>query len=123
MSFVLAMSRGASIMPVTLAAETATASDAMGFGDDKMSRPPAEPADGLSWKERLGSGMAKMAARNERVKEVSVDRRIEWRYVLLVPFQTPQAPSVCQSIESAAVKEDGDLRSSVWGDGLGAEGA
>lgn len=37
-----------------------------------------------------------------------------------MPFQTPQAPSVCQSTDRAAVKEDGDLRSSVCGDGRGA---
>lgn len=47
-SLVLAMSSGDSMIPATLAAETATASDDIGFGDDRISRPPAEPADGLS---------------------------------------------------------------------------
>ena len=41
MSFVRAMSRGASIMPAKPAAEMATASEANGDGDDNMSRPPA----------------------------------------------------------------------------------
>lgn len=39
--------------------------------------------------------------------------------MLLVPFQVPQAPSVCQSVERTAVKEDDELRSRVCGDGLG----
>ena len=78
MSFVLAMSRGASIMPATLAAKTATASDDIGAGEDRISRPPAEPVDVLMGKDRLGSGIAKIAARNERVKEVRVERKIEW---------------------------------------------
>lgn len=47
-SFVLAISRGASMMPAKLAAETATASEEIGAGDDKISRPPAEPAGGFS---------------------------------------------------------------------------
>lgn len=76
-NFVLAMSSGANTIPATLAAETATASEESGFGDDRISRPPAEPADGFNWKERLGSGIAKMAARNERMKDVNVDRRTE----------------------------------------------
>ena len=41
MSFVRAMSRGASIMPAKPAAETATVSEAHGEGEDKISRPPA----------------------------------------------------------------------------------
>ena len=40
-SFVRAMSRGASKMPAKPAAETATASEANGEGEDSMSRPPA----------------------------------------------------------------------------------
>lgn len=78
MSMVRAMSRGANNMPAMLAAETATASEAIGEGDDRMSRPPVELAEGLIWKERLGSGIAKMAARKERAKEVIVERSIEW---------------------------------------------
>ena len=42
MSFVRAISRGARITPAILAAATATARDAIGDGDDKMSMPPAE---------------------------------------------------------------------------------
>ena len=41
MSFVRARSRGASIMPAKPAAETATASEANGEGEDNISRPPA----------------------------------------------------------------------------------
>lgn len=41
MSVVRAISRGASMMPAKPAAETATASEAKGDGDDNMSRPPA----------------------------------------------------------------------------------
>lgn len=41
MSFVRAMSRGASIMPAKPAAETATASEANGEGEDNISSPPA----------------------------------------------------------------------------------
>lgn len=78
MSFVRAISRGANIMPAILAAETATASEAKGAGDDRISRPPTEPVDGLIWKERLGSGTAKIVAKNERAKEVMVDSRTEW---------------------------------------------
>lgn len=40
MSFVRAISRGASIMPAKPADETATASEAKGDGEDKISRPP-----------------------------------------------------------------------------------
>ena len=40
MSFVRAMSKGASIMPAKPADETATASEAKGDGEDKMLRPP-----------------------------------------------------------------------------------
>lgn len=40
MSFVRAMSRGASIMPAKPADETATASEAKGDGEDNISRPP-----------------------------------------------------------------------------------
>ena len=41
MSIVRAMSRGASNMPAKPAAETATASEADGEGEDNMSSPPA----------------------------------------------------------------------------------
>ncbi len=47
MSFVRATSRGANNIPAMLAAETATTSEAIGDGDDRMSRPPGEPAEGL----------------------------------------------------------------------------
>ncbi len=40
MSFVRAISRGARMMPATPAAETATASEPRGDGEESMSRPP-----------------------------------------------------------------------------------
>lgn len=76
-SFVLAISKGAKSIPAIPAADTAIASEAMGVGEESISSPPTEPADGLSWNERLGSGTAKMAAKNERAKDVIVDKRIE----------------------------------------------
>ncbi|KAI4086300.1 MAG: hypothetical protein L6R37_008429 [Teloschistes peruensis] len=67
-------------MPARPAADTATARVAMGAGEESISRPPAEPMEGLIWKERLGSGMAKMAAKKDRANDVMVDSRIEWTY-------------------------------------------
>lgn len=78
MSLVRAMSSGANKMPAMLAADTATASEARGAGDDRMSRPPAEPDGGLIWNERPGSGMAKTVAKKERAKEVRVERKTVW---------------------------------------------
>ena len=77
MSFVRAMSRGASMMPAKPAEETATASEARGEGDDNISRPPAWETDGTAVKESPGSGSAMNAERNDRIKEVNMDRRIE----------------------------------------------
>lgn len=77
-SFVRAMSRGASMMPAKPAAETATAIDANGDGDDNTSRPPAKETEGAAVKESPGSGSAMKAEKNDRIKEVIVDRRIEW---------------------------------------------
>ena len=96
MSFVRAMSRGASITPAKPAAETATASEANGEGEDSISRPPAYESDGFAVKESPGSGSAMNAEKNDRTKEVMVDRRIEWMKVLLVPFHIPQGPSAAQ---------------------------
>lgn len=48
MSFVRAISRGARMIPARLAADTAMASDDIGAGDDRMSKPPAEPDGELS---------------------------------------------------------------------------
>ena len=77
MSFVRAMSRGASMMPAKPAEETATASEANGEGEDSISRPPAYETDGADVKESPGSGSAMSAEKNDRTKEVMVDRRIE----------------------------------------------
>ncbi|KAL8709517.1 MAG: hypothetical protein Q9220_005759 [cf. Caloplaca sp. 1 TL-2023] len=77
MSFVLAISSGANSMPARLAAETAIASEAAGVGEESISRPPTDPAAGLIWNERLGSGMANIAAKKDRVKDVMVDKSIE----------------------------------------------
>ncbi|KAL8798112.1 MAG: hypothetical protein Q9182_006939 [Xanthomendoza sp. 2 TL-2023] len=119
MSLVLAMSSGARRIPAMPAADTAIAREAMGAGDESISRPPAEPDVRLSCKERLGSGTAKMAAKKERVNAAMVDRRIEWKYVLLVPLKIPQAPSFCQRVERTAISEDGDLMSRICGEGRG----
>ena len=78
MSFVRAMSRGASMMPATPAAETATASEANGEGEDNISTPPAWETDGAAVKESPGSGSDMNADKNDRTKEVTVDTRIEW---------------------------------------------
>ena len=77
MSLVRAMSRGASITPAKPAAETATASEAHGAGEDNMSRPPAYGGDGVVVKDSPGSGSAINADKNDRTKDVIVDRRIE----------------------------------------------
>ena len=77
-SFVRAMSRGASMMPARPAEETATASETNGEGEDNMSRPPAYETDGIAEKDIPGSGKAKNAEKNDRTKEVIVDKRIEW---------------------------------------------
>ena len=77
-SFVRAISRGASMIPAILAAATATAKEAIGTGEERMSKPPAGPVEGLIWKEIFGSGTAKTVARKERVKEVMADNKTEW---------------------------------------------
>ena len=78
MSFVRAISRGASIIPARPAAETATNSEANGEGEDSISRPPAVDNDWDAVKESPGSGNAMNAEKNDRTKEVIVERRIEW---------------------------------------------
>ena len=80
MSFVRAMSRGASMMPARPAAETETKREAMGEGDDNMSRPPAAElvvAVGDDAKERPGSGKARKAEKNERMKDEMVENSSE----------------------------------------------
>ena len=44
-----------------------------------MSRPPAKVEDGVAVKERPESGSESNAEKNDRTKEVMVDRRIEWK--------------------------------------------
>lgn len=77
MSFVLAISRGARSTPVIPAADTAMAKDVKGEGEARISRPPAYVKEGDIWKERPGSGRARRAERNDRAKEVIVDKSIE----------------------------------------------
>ena len=72
-SFVRAMSRGASMMPAKPAAETATANEANGEGEDNTSMPPAKETEGAAVKESPGSGSAINAEKNDRIKEVIVD--------------------------------------------------
>lgn len=76
-SFVRAMSRGDRIMPARPAAETATAREESGEGEERMSSPIAEVEGGEIWKERLESGNTKRAEMREREKVVMVERRIE----------------------------------------------
>ena len=81
MSFVRAISRGASNMPARPAAETETRREAIGDGEDNMSRPPAPGAlvaVGDEVKERPGSGKASKALKKERIKDEIVERSSEW---------------------------------------------
>lgn len=80
MSFVRAISRGASRTPAMPAAETETKRVAIGEGDDSMSRPPA--TDGVDVvdgdvKERPGSGRPKKAEKAERMKDETVEKSSE----------------------------------------------
>ena len=63
--------------------------------------------------ERPGSGSDRKAERKERINEVMVDKRIEWRKVLFVPFHIPQDPSAAHVEDIAASTADDDLRSSI----------
>lgn len=76
-NFVRAISRGARIIPATPAAETATAREPRGDGEESMSRPPVQLNIGVAVKENPGSGSARKAEKNERTKEVMVDERTE----------------------------------------------
>ena len=95
------MSRGARRMPARPAALTAAKRDVNGEGEERMSRPPTEEgvvirAGASAWRDMPGSGRARRAQIRERVKEVIVERRMEWMNVVFAPFQTPQAPSLAQ---------------------------
>ena len=78
-SLVLAMSKGASIVPAIPAAETATARDDSGNAEERISNPPVyvPGPDGVRLKERPGSGRAKTAEMTDRRKELTVARRME----------------------------------------------
>ena len=75
-SLVRAMSRGDKIMPARPAAETATAKEESGEGEERMSSPIAEVEGGEIWKERLESGNARRAEIKDREKVAIVERRI-----------------------------------------------
>lgn len=75
-SFVRAISKGARITPAMPAAETATAKEERGDGEERISSPPVCMNDDV-WKERPGSGRPKRAETKERAKDVIVDKRIE----------------------------------------------
>lgn len=77
MIFVLAMSNGARIEPAIPAAETAIAREMNGDGDERTSRPPAYVNGVDGRKEKPGSDKPETAATKERVKDVTVERRIE----------------------------------------------
>ena len=113
MSLVRAISKGVSITPATPAAETATAKEARGDGDESMSRPPVSEVgpNAVEVKDSPGSGSASKAEKNDRMKAVIVESNIEWTNVLFVPFHIPHAPSAFQRVERADKTEEGDLRS------------
>lgn len=76
-NFVRAVSKGARTIPAIPAADTTTARDVRGEGDDRISTPPAKLDDEDIWNERPGSGRAKRADRNDRANEVTVDDSID----------------------------------------------
>ena len=79
-SCVRAMSRGASIIPARPAAETETRREVRGEVEDRMSSPPEAgllAVAGDDAKERPGSGRARKAEKQERIKEEIVDERSE----------------------------------------------
>lgn len=76
-SFVRAMSRGERSIPARPAAETATAKEESGEGEERMSSPIAEVEGREIWKDRPESGNARRAEMKEREKVVIVERRIE----------------------------------------------
>ena len=76
-SLVRAISSGASITPAMPAAETATAKEESGDGEDSMSSPPVCVYEDVNWKERPGSGKARRAEMKERANDVIVERRME----------------------------------------------
>ena len=64
-------------MPARPAAETATAKEESGEGEERMSSPPTEAEGGEIWNERVESGSARRAEMKEREKVAIVERRIE----------------------------------------------
>ncbi len=76
-SFVRAVSKGARTMPAIPAADTTTASEVKGEGDESISNPPAYVNDEEIGNERPGSGSARTAERNDRANEVIVDESME----------------------------------------------
>ena len=64
-------------MPAMPAAETATAKEDNGDGEERISSPPVCEIDDDIWRARPGSGRPTRADTNEREKEVIVERRIE----------------------------------------------
>lgn len=68
---------------------------------------------GVAVNDNPGSGRARNAEKKERTNDVMVDKRIEWIYVLFVPFHRPHDPSTDQREESTASTEEADLRSRV----------
>ena len=79
MSFVRAISSGAKITPASPAAETATAREDKGEGEERMSRPPVydDGPDGEVVNDRPGSGNARTAVKKDRTKDVMVESMIE----------------------------------------------
>lgn len=76
-NLVRAMSRGARTAPAMPTAETATTSEERGDGEDRMSSPPELNNNGVAPNDSPGSGRARKAEKNDRTKEVMVERSIE----------------------------------------------
>ena len=113
-SFILAMSSGARINPAIPEAETETRRVRKGEGEEMTSSLARDEGDGNdSMADCVGSGSARIAQRNDLRNDVIVEKRTLCQNVLLVPFQTPHAPSSFHSLESTAVKDDVERRTFV----------
>ena len=119
MSLVRAISSGARIAPATPAAETVTAREERGDGEESMSKPPMleDEPELFGENDSPGSGSARRAVKRDRTNDVMVERRIECTYVLFVPFQMPHAPSTFHTADSVERIEEDDLRFSRCEDG------
>lgn len=99
--------------PARPEADTERIKEAIGDGEEIMSRRASIEGEGRAVKATVGSGSAKIAQKKDRRKDVMVDSSTECQNVLFVPFHTPQAPSVDHNDESTAVSEEVDGKAFV----------